>query len=86
MWPLRTSAIRASVPELLAANARDLEAARAKGTSGAMLDRLALDAKRVEAMAKGVEEIAARAVFLASKETGYITGQTHVIDGGWTAR
>ncbi len=53
------AAIRASVPELLAANARDLEAARAKGTSGAMLDRLALDAKRVEAMAKGVEEIAA---------------------------
>ncbi len=51
--------IRASVPELLAANARDLEAARAKGTSGAMLDRLALDAKRVEAMARGVEEIAA---------------------------
>src|SRR5687768_12560400 len=53
------AAIRASVPELLAANARDMEAARAKGTSGAMLDRLALDAKRVEAMAKGVEDIAA---------------------------
>jgi 2-keto-3-deoxy-L-fuconate dehydrogenase len=33
-----------------------------------------------------VEEIAALAVFLASRETGYITGQTHVIDGGWTAR
>jgi NAD(P)-dependent dehydrogenase (short-subunit alcohol dehydrogenase family) len=33
-----------------------------------------------------VEEIAALAVFLASKETAYITGQTHVIDGGWTAR
>jgi NAD(P)-dependent dehydrogenase (short-subunit alcohol dehydrogenase family) len=33
-----------------------------------------------------VEEIAALAVFLASREAGYITGQTHVIDGGWTAR
>ena len=32
------------------------------------------------------EEIAALAVFLASQDTGYITGQTHVIDGGWTAR
>ena len=53
------AAIRGSVPELLAANARDMEAARTKGTSGAMLDRLALDAKRIEGMAKGVEEIAA---------------------------
>jgi glutamate-5-semialdehyde dehydrogenase len=53
------AAIRAAVPELLAANARDMEAARTKGTSGAMLDRLALDAKRIEGMAKGVEEIAA---------------------------
>jgi len=33
-----------------------------------------------------VEEIAALAVFLASHEAAYITGQTHVIDGGWTAR
>src|SRR6187399_948145 len=51
--------LRARAAEILAANARDLEAARAKGTSGAMLDRLALDEKRVEAMAKGVGEIAA---------------------------
>ncbi|MCC7370603.1 MAG: SDR family oxidoreductase [Chloroflexi bacterium] len=33
-----------------------------------------------------VEEIAALIVFLASIEAGYITGQTQVIDGGWTAR
>jgi NAD(P)-dependent dehydrogenase (short-subunit alcohol dehydrogenase family) len=33
-----------------------------------------------------VEEVAALAVFLASVEAGYITGQTLVIDGGWTAR
>jgi glutamate-5-semialdehyde dehydrogenase len=35
-----------------------MDAARARGLSGAMLDRLALDAARVEAMARGVEEIA----------------------------
>ena len=33
-----------------------------------------------------VEEIAALAVFLSSVSAGYITGQTQVIDGGWTAR
>ena len=51
------SALRARRAELLAANARDMEAARAKGLSGAMLDRLALDDKRVEAMARGIEDI-----------------------------
>lgn len=30
------------------------------------------------------EEIAALAVYLASDEAGFTTGQTHVIDGGWT--
>ncbi|MEO8016880.1 MAG: glutamate-5-semialdehyde dehydrogenase [Pseudomonadota bacterium] len=55
------AALRARSAELLAANARDMEAARAKGLPPAMLDRLALDAKRVEAMAQGVEDIAALA-------------------------
>jgi glutamate-5-semialdehyde dehydrogenase len=53
------TALRARRAELLAANARDMDAARAKGLSGAMLDRLALDAERVDGMARGVEEIAA---------------------------
>ena len=51
------TALRGSVGQLLAANARDMDAARAKGLSGAMLDRLALDDKRVEAMARGIEDI-----------------------------
>jgi len=53
------ASLRARQPELLAANAKDMEAARAKGLSGAMLDRLALDEQRIEAMAKGVSDIAA---------------------------
>jgi glutamate-5-semialdehyde dehydrogenase len=52
------ASLRARQPEILAANARDMKAAEAGGTSGAMLDRLRLDAARVEAMARGVEQIA----------------------------
>jgi glutamate-5-semialdehyde dehydrogenase len=55
------TSLRAHLRDLLAANVMDMDAARAKGLSGAMLDRLALDEKRVEAMARGVEEIAALA-------------------------
>lgn len=53
------AAIRASEAEILAANAEDMAAARAKGLDAAMLDRLALDARRVEAIAAGVETVAA---------------------------
>ncbi|WMS44803.1 SDR family oxidoreductase [Acuticoccus sp. MNP-M23] len=31
------------------------------------------------------EEIASLAVYLASDESAFVTGQTHIIDGGWTA-
>ena len=55
------TSLRAHLRDLLAANVMDMDAARAKGLSRAMLDRLALDEKRVEAMARGVEEIAALA-------------------------
>jgi glutamate-5-semialdehyde dehydrogenase len=53
------AALRAREPEILAANAHDMKAGEAAGLSGAMLDRLKLDAARVEAMAKGIEQIAA---------------------------
>ena len=51
--------LREGAADILAANARDLAEARAKGLTAAFLDRLALDAKRIEAMARGVEEVAA---------------------------
>ncbi len=53
------AALRADSDKLLAANARDMDAAEAKGISGALRDRLLLDPERIEAMAAGLEDIAA---------------------------
>ncbi len=50
--------IRARRDELLAANAEDVAEARANGLEAAMLDRLTLTAKGVEAMAQGLEQVA----------------------------
>jgi glutamate-5-semialdehyde dehydrogenase len=50
--------LRARVPSLLEANALDIAAGEAKGLSGAMLDRLRLDEKRVEAIAAGIDQVA----------------------------
>ena len=52
-------AIRANVNAILNANAGDIETARANGTSGAFLDRLLLDPKRIEAIAASLDDIAA---------------------------
>jgi glutamate-5-semialdehyde dehydrogenase len=52
-------ALEARTPEILEANARDMEAGRDTGLDAALLDRLALDAGRVRAMADGVRAIAA---------------------------
>ncbi|HEY2751509.1 glutamate-5-semialdehyde dehydrogenase [Phenylobacterium sp.] len=52
-------AVRADAAEILAANARDVADAEASGMAPAMIDRLLLDAARVEAMAKGLETVAA---------------------------
>ncbi len=51
--------VRARRAEILEANRQDMEVAQARGLSLAMLDRLKLDDKRVESMAKGLEDIAA---------------------------
>jgi glutamate-5-semialdehyde dehydrogenase len=52
-------ALEGRTPEILEANARDLDAGRESGLSGALMDRLALDDARVKAMADGVRKIAA---------------------------
>ena len=44
---------------IIEANKKDLEASRAKGTSESMLDRLALNEDRIEAMANGLKQVAA---------------------------
>jgi glutamate-5-semialdehyde dehydrogenase len=51
-------AIRAREADILAANAKDQQFARDKGLTDAMIERLILNPARVEAMAKGLEEVA----------------------------
>lgn len=52
------ASIRSNATVILAANARDMERAQANRLSPAMLDRLALNPERIEAIAKGVETVA----------------------------
>src|SRR4030095_705757 len=51
-------ALLAREKTLLAANAKDVKGARAKGNDDAFIDRLTLTAKAVEAMAEGLREVA----------------------------
>ncbi len=51
--------LRAQKSEILSANARDLAEAKRRDLSSSLIDRLTLDEKRIEAMARGIEEVAA---------------------------
>ena len=53
------TALRKRAADVLAANEADLEAARAKGMAAAMMDRLALDAARLDGVIGALESIAA---------------------------
>src|SRR5437879_1054113 len=53
------AAVRSQANEILAANAEDVAEAEGAGIGAALIDRLALDPKRLEAVAKGLEDIAA---------------------------
>ena len=52
------AALREDEAAILAANAADCAAAEARGTSGALLDRLRLDPQRLAGMADAVEQVA----------------------------
>ena len=51
--------VRASAGDILGANALDLASARSSGADAAFIDRLTLDARGLEEMAAGVEQVAA---------------------------
>lgn len=53
------AALRADTYRLMSENAKDMDGGRAKGLTGALMDRLELTEARIEAMAKGLEDIAA---------------------------
>ena len=52
-------ALEANTKKILAANKADVEAAKAKGVKAALLDRLALDQKKIQTMAKELREVSA---------------------------
>ena len=58
---LAAESVRAASTDILAANAADMARATESGLSGALLDRLRLDAGRIAAMADGVAAVAALA-------------------------
>jgi glutamate-5-semialdehyde dehydrogenase len=53
------NALEANTDKILAANQADVEAAKAKGLKSALLDRLALDQKKIQTMAKCLREVSA---------------------------
>ena len=80
----RLRAALAQPSALLAANAEDVAAARAAGTTEAMVDRLVLDEKRVIAMAEALEEIAAfedpvgEIIGMKRRPNGLLIGQVRI--------
>ncbi len=52
-------ALEANTAEILAANKIDVQEARNKGLKASVLDRLALDQKKIQTMAKELREVAA---------------------------
>jgi glutamate-5-semialdehyde dehydrogenase len=54
------TALRSQAPAILAANAEDVTEAKTRGTADSFIDRLTLNAQRVEAMAAGLDDIRAQ--------------------------
>ena len=78
------AALRTQVPQLLAANARDLERAAAGGLTGPMLDRLKLSPEIIDTVALGCEQLAAMAdvigevIGMKQQPSGIRVGQMRV--------
>jgi glutamate-5-semialdehyde dehydrogenase len=53
------NALEANAEKILAANKLDVEAAKTKGVKASLLDRLALDSKKIQTMAKELREVSA---------------------------
>ena len=64
--------LRAATGAILAANARDVAFAMEQGNSAAMVDRSRLDPKRVEAIAKGLEDVAGLPDPVGSIQAGWM--------------
>jgi len=65
------AALRSGQAEILAANAADLDDGRAAGLSDAMLDRLRLDDRRLEGMARAVDEVAGLPELVGRVDSGW---------------
>ncbi len=75
------NALEANTDKILAANKQDAEAAKARGMKTAMLDRLALDKRKIENMARCIREVSGLAdpvgeiVKTWTRPNGLIIGQ-----------
>ncbi len=78
------NALEANADKILKANREDAEAAKAKGMKPALLDRLALDKKKIETMARCIREVSAlpdpvgEIVKTWTRPNGLIIGQMRV--------
>src|SRR5438552_2882721 len=81
-------AVRRDEAKLLAANARDISAAKTSGCDAAFIDRLTLSPKSIAAIADGLEQIAAlrdpvgEITDLRFRPTGIQVGKMRVPLGG----
>ncbi len=78
------SAILTRKAEILSENERDVQAAREDGMRGSLLDRLAINAERIEGIVEGVRQVAAlpdpvgRVTDMSTRPNGLIIGKRRV--------
>ncbi len=80
---VRCNAICPGTVESPSLRQRIAEQARASGQSEAEVARAFVSRQPMGRIGKA-EEVAALALYLASDDSAYTTGQAHIIDGGWS--